>query len=364
MSRFLEKQLRNLGLPVELQEVEPGRHNVITRLDGVIPPNSGGRIVLIDVHQDTVGGEGMADPFEPRVENGRVYGRGACDVKGSLAVVLSVLARLAENPPPHMPTVILGCTVNEENGFTGANCLARSLKTGDCSLLARLPDAAIVCEPTALDVVVAHKGVVRWRCHTTGRAAHSSRPDLGENAIYRMGQVLQALQRYSEALVTEGEHHPRLGTGTMNVGTIAGGAGVNTVPDRCCIEIDRRLLPGEDPAEAQAELQEYVASEVDADNVPRHDEPFLFAPALSDKLNGPLADHLVEVAGRCGVPARQTAVAYATDAWAIAEAGIPTVVFGPGSIEQAHTVDEWIAVEQLHLAAAIFDELLSQEPPK
>jgi acetylornithine deacetylase len=362
ITRFVENCVRTLGLAVERQEVEPGRHNVVARLDGVIPPENGGRILLVDVHQDTVGVEGMADPFEPRVADGRVYGRGACDVKGSLAVMLSVLARLAEDPPPQMPTVILACTVNEENGFTGVKRLARSLTGGDCSLLERLPDAAIVCEPTGLDVVVAHKGVVRWRCETFGRAAHSSSPELGENAIYKMGHVVQALQQYSTALMREGETHPRLGAATMNVGTISGGAGVNTVPDHCCVEIDRRLLPGEDPAKAQAAVQEYVVSRVEEGNVPQHEKPSLFAPALSDAHNGRLADHLVNVAKRCGVTARHAAVPYATDAWAIAEAGVPTVVFGPGSIEQAHTIDEWIAVEQLHLAATIFFELCCQAP--
>jgi acetylornithine deacetylase len=153
-----------------------------------------------------------------------------------------------------------------------------------------------------------------------------------------------------------------LGAATVNVGTIAGGVGVNTVPDRCCIEIDRRLLPGERPVEAQAEVREYVADRLDAGNVPQHEPPFLIAPALSDARNGPLADRLIDVATRCGVSARRLGAPYATDAWAIAETGVPTVVFGPGSIEQAHTVDEWIAIEQLQHAVRILYEFCSHEP--
>jgi acetylornithine deacetylase len=320
-------------------------------------------MLLIDVHQDTVGVEGMSRPFTPRIEGGLVYGRGACDVKGSLAVILAVLAKLAEQPPPHMPTVIVACTVNEENGFTGARRLVRSWAEGDSTLVTRAPDVAVVAEPTSLNVVVTHKGVVRWRCRTVGRAAHSSCPQAGENAIYTMAPIILALREYNSVLSHDRGSHPLLGPATLSVGTIRGGLGVNTVPDRCSIEIDRRLLPNEEPMEAQTDVKRYIAQRSDAAAVPLHEAPFLAAPALSDTHNGQIAARLLDMASRTGVSARRIGVPYCTDACAIGATGVPTVVFGPGSIDQAHTVDEWIAIEQLHQAAAILYGFCCEEPP-
>src|SRR5262249_32947910 len=131
----------------------------------------------------------------------------------------------------------------------------------NCPLIPQRPDAVIVAEPTNLNVVVAHKGMVRWRCHTTGRAAHSSQPELGENAIFRMATVLGALERYQREIVGTLANHPLCGRPTLNVGVISGGMSVNTVPDRSTIEIDRRLVPGEDPQAAWKHVVNFVASE-------------------------------------------------------------------------------------------------------
>ncbi len=136
------------------------------------------------------------EPFKPEVREGRIYGRGSCDIKGGLAAMLVALARLAAEPPANRPTLVLSATVNEEHGFSGAKAITRLWQQPD-SILPHRPIAAIVAEPTLLDVVVAHKGVVRWRLHALGRAAHSSEPHLGENAIYRLAPVLAALERYA-----------------------------------------------------------------------------------------------------------------------------------------------------------------------
>ncbi len=196
---YLEETFRRLGLAVERQPVAPGRENVIARLDGELPPRRGGQVVLLEAHQDTVPVEGMTiEPFRPEVRDGRLYGRGACDTKGGMAAMLAAVARLAEQRPPGMPTIVMSCTVNEEYGFTGASILTGlwTVRTG--GIIPRRPHAAVVAEPTGLNVVVAHKGMVRWKCHTSGRAVHSAQPEAGENAVYKMARVLLAIERYAQ----------------------------------------------------------------------------------------------------------------------------------------------------------------------
>jgi acetylornithine deacetylase/succinyl-diaminopimelate desuccinylase-like protein len=253
------------------------------------------------------------------------------------------------------------------------------------------PDAVVVSEPTELDVVVTHKGVVRWRCRTRGRAAHSSQPQTGHNAIYDMARVVAALERYANEVVPALGEHPLLGRPSLSVGLIAGGISVNVVPDHCVIEIDRRTLPGEavkkwdwlraetakplenqpsrrclsqsshslgeDEWTAWQQAMEYVARELPPHVRLEHDEPHQAVPALPPDGNQQLAERVSRAARAAGGPGRSIGVPYGTDAPAFASAGIPTVVFGPGSIAQAHTVDEWIEVDQLEAAAESYYRL-------
>ncbi len=336
-----------LGFSLQRQQAEPGRENLIARLDGRIPPEQGGPLILLDAHQDTVPIEGMTvDPFGAEIRQGRLYGRGACDTKGGMAAMLVAAARLAEIPPSQRPSLALSFTVNEEYGFSGARALTSLWTEG----LMPKPDVSIVLEPTGLDVVTAHKGVIRWKCHTTGRAAHSADPEAGENAIYKMGQMLRAIEAYvSDVLPGEAEH-PLCGAATLSVGTIHGGVSVNTVPDRCTIEIDSRFPPGQRPAAMRDRLIDYLTQ---AGLTTEHDSPYMEGPALDDQTNGDLAGELgsavKEVAGRC----TKKAVPYATNASLYCEASVPSVVFGPGQVEQAHTKDEWVSLEQVEQAADI-----------
>ena len=350
---YLESLFRSLDLPYQRQPVEPKRENIVVRLDGAVPPSEGGQLVLFEAHQDTVPVDGMTiEPWNPIVKDGRLYGRGACDIKGGMTAMLGALARLATDRPAGMPTLVMACTVNEEHGYSGATALTRLWSTPG-SIVPRRPDVAVVAEPTELQVVVAHKGVVRWRIHAGGRAGHSSQPHLGINAIFRMAPVLQALERYQRDVAPTLGAHPRCGQPTLSVGTITGGLSVNTVPDRCTIEIDRRLLPGEEPLAAYNHVVDYLAREVGHVSVIEHDPPFLIGYGLPDDRNAALAATMQRAALAAGYASESIGVPYGTDAAPISAAGVPSIVFGPGSIAQAHTADEWLDLAQLQAASDV-----------
>jgi acetylornithine deacetylase len=355
LTAHLESLLAGLGFHVQRQPVSPGRDNLLARLDG----DDSGPVVMFCAHQDTVPVVGMKiPPFTPELRQGRMYGRGACDDKGGLAAMIVAMSRVAELPPGRRPTVLLACTVNEEHGFSGVSALVEPWGVGCRPTAFCKPDVAVVAEPTGLDVVVAHKGVLRWRCHTRGRAAHSSRPELGDNAIYKMGRLLQRIEAYQRDALGAIGSHPLCGPATLSVGMIHGGVSVNTVPDRCTIEIDRRLPPGEDPQGAWRHLVDYLAVGDAAQFGIEHEPPSLCGLPLSDGANRQLAEELGRVAHDVLGAGRPIGVAYATDGASIAAAGVPTVVCGPGSIEQAHTDDEWLSIEQLQAAVEVYTRFL------
>ena len=348
---YLESLFKSLGLPCQRQQVEPKRANIVARLDGAVSPLEGGPLILFEAHQDTVPVEGMTiEPWTPVIKEGRLYGRGACDIKGGMTAMLGALARLAAERPAGMPTILMACTVNEEHGYSGATALTK-LWSEPGSIFPRKPDVAVVAEPTELQVVVAHKGVVRWRCHARGRAGHSSQPHLCVNAIFHMAPVLLALERYQRDIAPTLGEHPLCGRPTLSVGTIAGGLSVNTVPDLCTIEIDRRLLPREEPQAAYLHVIDYLSREVGDDVIVEHEPPFLVGIGLPDETNAELAVAMQAAARSANLASEIVGVPYGTDAAPIAAAGVPAIVFGPGSIAQAHTADEWLALDQLEAAS-------------
>ncbi len=375
---FLENFFENLGLPTWRQLVHPDRENLFAVFRGQNPPSAAGSI-LWEVHQDTVGVQGMKiDPFAASEAEGRVWGRGACDVKGGMAAMLAAFSRLrAENAAPRQTTV-LALTINEESGFSGVKSLARlwgdeaeaqaegENVRGDLSLdeIRDLrPLRAIVAEPTMLDVVVSHKGCVRWRCHTHGKAAHTSRPEQGRNAISTMVRVVESLQRYQSEVLDQCEPDPRCGGPTVCVSTIQGGSGVNTVPDHAVIDIDYRVSPGDDPDVAREQLIAYVtAANSDESAFIEHEPPSNHCVGLRGQTNSEWAQHIATTVDGvdAAAPTQRSqliGVPFGTDAWVLDALGIPTVVFGPGSIEQAHTDDEWIDIDQLERATEVFYRL-------
>jgi len=372
----LEALFRSLGLPVERHTVAPLRDNIVTRVEGDVPPERGGKIIMLEAHQDTVPVEGMTiEPFTPKIEGGRLYGRGSCDIKGGMSAMITAVARLATEKPAGRPTVVLACTINEEHGFTGAKHWAATYSgnipdsghgpenvpvAGRSELLPRVPDATIVAEPTMLNVVVAHKGAARWRCSTRGLATHSSQPHLGDNAIYHMGRVLQIFEQYGRDVVPKLATHPLCGHPTLSVGLIWGGISVNTVPDICTIEVDRRVLPVENAAVALDHCLDYLQSKLGPNAPVVHEKPFMLTRGLLDTNNGELAARLGIVIRKHGGPGTAVGVPYGTDAPHFAATGCPTVVFGPGSIDQAHTADEWVDIEQLRIAAEIIYDFIRE----
>ena len=351
LSQYLESFFQGLGVDCQRLEVLPGRANVIARLD-----RPGATVtVLLDAHQDTVPVEGMIiEPFQPVVKEGRLYGRGACDVKGGMAAILAAFARLVADRPKQAANVVVSCTCDEESTAQGARALARLWSDPACSgsLLSAAPTIAVVAEPTDLNVIVAHRGAIRWKLRTKGRACHSSRPQEGVNAIYKMAEVLTCLARYADELPRMVEPHPLCGAPTLSVGRIGGGISVNTVPDECLIEIDRRVLPGEDPQAVIPHVTTYLRERLDVDfeMLP----PWLDGATLSDKNNGPWADRLLTQIAAVAGPRQKQGAWYGTNASRFAATGIPAVVFGAGSINQAHTVDEWIDANELRQASEIY----------
>jgi len=343
LAGYIETRLREAGLSVELREAAPGRPSVVARLAG-----DREEALWFDAHLDTVSAGNMAfEPFEGRIEGDRLYGRGAADDKASLAAMMAALINVARSGSKPPLTVIFTGTADEEYRMRGLRSLL------DSGLRAR---GAIVGEPTGLEIVIAHKGVARFSIATRGKAAHSSRPEEGVNAIYRMARVVQALEAYAKGGVGR-ETHPLLGKATLSVGVIRGGKHVNVVPDRCEIDVDRRLLPGEDARRAVAQVKAYLSTAVEDVDV-EVIGPTLTVPGLSVSSEEPLVQGVAQAVREVTGKAPLTGMMGATHAGPLVAAGIPALVMGPGAMGQAHTATEELDLAQLDQAAAIYEALM------
>jgi acetylornithine deacetylase/succinyl-diaminopimelate desuccinylase-like protein len=345
LAEAVADRARSVGLSVGFQEVLPRRSNVLVRLS---PARRVRRRILLAPHLDTVGAPGdLEEMFRPVLRNGRLYGRGACDTKGSVAAMLAALLRLARSGRrPGETEITFAGLVDEENAQAGSRALAAS---------GMRADLAIVGEPTRLQVVTAHKGDVWLRLETRGKSAHGARPELGRNAVHEMARIVEVLETTYAAQLRR-RVHPLLGRATVNVGSIAGGTQPNIVPSQCAITVDRRTLPGESEAHVRAEI---------LDNLRRHGLKATLgsarqAPCLPLDTNAqlPLVAQLLQAAGQD----KAVGVDFFCDAAVLAQGGMASVVFGPGDIAQAHTASEFISVRSLEGATDLLERFLRSMP--
>jgi acetylornithine deacetylase len=326
IARFVARWLEGAGLDVELEEVAPGRFNVV----GIARGSGDGRSLLLNAHMDTVGVAGMEEPFEPRSENGRLYGRGAYDMKASLAAIM--LAGAEAVNAGLRGDVIVTAVCDEEVGSIGSEVVAGRYEA----------DAAIVSEPTEERLAVAHRGFAWFELETAGTAAHGSRPDLGEDAIVRMGHVLVRLEAL-DATLRERPPHRFLGWGSAHASLVEGGTELSTYPSRCLLHGERRTLPGEAPAEVEKELRQLLGDLEGSARVTFFREPF---EVKED-------EEIVSLVTRHTGDPEVIGVPYWADSALFAAAGIPTVVFGPKG-EGAHAAVEWVDVASAERCAAVY----------
>ena len=340
---YLAKRAAKARLDVERQPVAPGSDNLIVRLS---PLGQARHRIVLAPHLDTVGGD---DPkiYRPTKKGNKLHGRGACDTKGSVAAMFRAIENVAgrKKRPSETEIVFVGL-MDEECNQTGSRAFAK---------LQMKADLALVGEPTRCKVVTAHKGDLWLRLIATGKAAHGARPELGRNAVHSLAQCIDAIETDYAALLRK-RRHPVLGHATINTGTIRGGAQPNIVPDHCEADLDRRTLPGETFAKIRSELLGVLARRgLKAKLI---DVKGYTCPALETDPGLPWVRDFM----RSAQQKKPLGVDYYCDAANLAGAGIPTVVWGPGDISQAHTADEWITIEQLERGTDMLTRFLLSLP--
>ncbi len=335
-------ELRDGGMDVEIQPVTPTRWNVVGLLEG----KQKGRMLMLCGHMDTVGVAGMESPFDPVVENGRIYGRGSQDMKGGLAAMIGAALHIARNGGLASGQLLLAAVIDEEYGSIGAETLITNCKA----------DAAVVGEPTDMKIAIGHKGFEWVEVTTQGVAAHGSRPADGRDAIFRMGRILSRLERLDREVQSR-PPHPVQGTGSLHASLISGGRELSTYPDECTLELERRTVTGEPPQCALRDV-ERILEEL------RHEDPefnaaarFLFGRAPYMTPADLVLPAMIESAvARRGVKPSRGGMSFWTDAAILGEAGIPSVVFGPGGAG-LHSTSEYVIAEDVLTCRDILIEL-------
>ena len=345
IAEWLVKMCHDLGFEVQLQQTAPGRPNVIARRRG----SGGGRSILLTGHTDTVSVENMeGDPFDGRVEEGRLYGRGSVDMKGGLAVILGAAAALRDQPLAG--DLWLGFVTDEEYASIGMDALVRLIQ----------PDAAILTEPTADEIVLAHKGFAWLTLTTVGKAAHGSLYERGVDAIVHMGRLLNALEQMEREVFPKREH-PLVGRASAHASMIMGGLGLSTYPDRCRVEIEHRLLPDE-PVEAvialwEGEIARLSAADPDFNASVEVD---FTRPGYEVSQSAPIVQTLRDAYRKVTQDEPNFSGMFAwLDSAILGRAGIPTVIYGPGG-EGMHAAVEYVELESVFRCAEVIAEAVTR----
>jgi len=342
IAEYVGAAMASAGAQVRYHEPRPGRVTVVARLRGSKP----GRSLMLNAHADTVDVGGMDDPFSGEIRNGRLYGRGAFDMKGGLAAMMGAVKALADAGSPHGGEILLAAVADEEYASLGTEELVRHYR----------PDAAIVTEPTALDVCLAHKGFAWFEVTTRGRAAHGSRYDLGIDANMRMGRVLADLDALERDLRGR-TPHPLVGPPSLHAATLAGGSGLSTYAAGCRLQIERRTIPGESREMVTDEVRRLLRRQVERDPSFQADlEVLLVREPFEVPEDAAIVRALTEasttVLGRRPAYVGQTPW---MDAALLAAAGAETVVMGATG-EGAHAKEEWVDLASVHQLAGCLAE--------
>jgi acetylornithine deacetylase len=334
IARRIADACMTAGLEVQITEVAPGRPNVVAVLEGRAP----GPALMLCGHVDTVGVAGMSAPFQPVTRDGKLYGRGAQDMKGGVAAMIGAATALAAGGGLARGRLIVAAVVDEEHASLGAEALVETWRA----------DAAVVTEPTGLDIAVAHKGFQWVEVETRGRAAHGSRPQEGRDAILRMGRVLSRLEALDRRLRSRAPH-ALLGTASLHASLIGGGRELSSYPDRCTLQLERRTLPGEADRVALKEVEEILEAagreDPEFEAVAR---PIFGREGYEIALSDPLLDLLTRAAISVGCAPARVGMTFWTDAAILGAAGIPSVLFGPGGAG-LHSTEEYVYLRDVGL---------------
>lgn len=332
IANSIAREMQAAGLSVEITEVAPNRPNVV----GVVRGRRSGSRLMYCGHMDTVGVDGMRDPFTPTERDGLLFGRGAQDMKGGIVAMIDAARTVVATGGLSAGELIIAAVVDEEHESLGAEALVTRWRA----------DAAVVTEPTDLAVAVAHKGFEWAEVTVKGRAAHGSRPAEGRDAILMMGRVLAELEELNVNL-QRGVAHPLLGSPSLHASLVAGGRELSSYPDRCTLRMERRTVPGEAPRVALLEVEQILERLRKQDNDFRASGRWLFGRQPYELSPGnTLPDALQAALGRLGRQTARTGVTFWTDAAILGEAGIPTVIFGPGGAG-LHSTEEFVRLDEV-----------------
>lgn len=338
IAHFVADWLRAAGLEVTVDEVLPGRPNVI----GIARGTGGGKTLMLNGHIDTVGVTGMSEPHCPRIENGRMYGRGAYDMKAGLAACLIATAEAKKHNLAG--DLLVTAVIDEEFGGKGTLAVAKQFKA----------DAAIIAEPTEMQLVIAHRGSLWLEIETHGVAAHGSMPHLGVDAIAKMGRVLVEVEKLGQDLLAN-PSHSLLKSGSLHASLIRGGQELSSYPQSCVVSIERRTLPGETPESVCAEFQQ-ILDRIAADDPAFRAtlRPGLFLSPMETSADSAIAQTIIKTSQTVtGQKPSILGVPYWTDAATLSQAGIPALLFGPAGTG-AHAVEEWVDLQSVEQCAEIF----------